>query len=78
MVFENSWDDFDFHFGPFRFGVGPFASNVRYRRTENAHVLRIHIDPSVAKEEIKARMVESGIIEVEWPRKKRDEDIPID
>jgi hypothetical protein len=78
MPFENSWDDLGFHFGPFSFGFGMFGGNIRYNRTEESHILRIRIDPAIRKEEIKVRLVKPGVVEMEWPRQKRGEDIPVE
>jgi len=44
----------------------------------SSHLLRFQINRNVKKEEIKARLVEPGIIEVEWPRKIKGEDIPVE
>jgi hypothetical protein len=44
----------------------------------SSHLLRFQINRDVKKEEIKARLVEPGIIEVEWPRKIKVEDIPVE
>ena len=78
MPFEDFWDYLDFNCGSFRFGFGTMSSNIRYRRTDKSHIVRIQIDPSIKKAEIKARLVEPGIIEVEWPRRKLGEEIPVD
>lgn len=37
----------------------------------------IRIDPEVKKEEIKARLIKPGLLEIEWPRAKGEE-IPIE
>lgn len=39
-------------------------------RTETSNTLRIRIDPEIKKEEIKARLVRPGLLEIEWPRAK--------
>jgi len=74
------WEEsLGFHIGPWGFWVGPYRPlRVRYRRTETFHVLRIRIGPGVKKEEVKARMVEPGILEIERPRRVRGEEIPIE
>jgi len=58
------------------FGPRPFK--VRYSRTSDSHLLRFQINRDVKKEEIKVRFVEPGIIEVEWPRKTKGEEIPVE
>jgi hypothetical protein len=79
MSFENFWDDFGFHFGPFRFTPGAFiGGNVRYNRTDDSHLLRIRIHPDIKKEQIKVRLVQPGVIELEWPRQKRGEEITVE
>jgi len=40
--------------------------------------LRIRINPNVKREEIKVRLARPGLIEIEWPRRRRGEDIPIE
>ena len=81
MKFEEDWDDlFDIKIGPFGMGAyfGPRPFKVRYSRTPDSHLLRFQIHRDVKKEEIKVRLVEPGIIEVEWPRKVKAEDIPVE
>ena len=78
MSIENFWDGFEFSFGPFRFGLDALGDNIRYRRNETSHTIRISIDPAIIKEQIKARLLEPGILEVEWPRRKLGGDIPVD
>jgi len=77
---EEFWDEFfSFHIGPWGFWAGPrMPFRVRYRRTETSHILRIRIGPDVKKEEIKARLIEPGVLEIRWPRKIRGEEIPIE
>ena len=76
--FEDFWEDFDIRIGPFRWGVHGSSRNVRYARTETEHVLKIKINPEVKKEEIKAKLLRPGLIEIRWPVKRKAEDIPID
>lgn len=78
MTFEDFWEDFGIRIGPFGFTAGKWMGNVRYNRTEDSHIVRIRIDPEVKREEIKARLVKPGLVELEWPRKTKGEDIPID
>jgi len=76
--FENFWEDFDIRIGPFRWGIHGMGRNIRYTRTEDHHILRIRINPEVKKEEIKAKLLKPGVIELQWPIKRKAEDIPID
>jgi len=73
------WEDyFGFRFGPWGMCIGPYRPfRISYRRTGKSHVLRLRINPEVKKEEIKARLTEPGILEIEWPRIKGEE-IPIE
>jgi hypothetical protein len=74
---EEAWEEFGFRFGPFEVGfsgLGPFSTHTR---TATSHILRIRIDPAVTKEAIKARLIQPGILEIEWPR-SRGEDIPVE
>ena len=77
---EQFWEDFfSFHLGPWGVCFGPYRPfRISYRRTGKFHILRIRINPDVKKEEIKAQLIEPGILEIEWPRKIRGEEIPIE
>ncbi|MGC9345251.1 MAG: hypothetical protein ACP5ER_00455 [Candidatus Bathyarchaeales archaeon] len=74
------WEDFfSFHLGPWGVYFGPYRPfRISYRRTSKSHIVRLRINPDVKKEEIKARLIEPGILEIEWPRKIRGEEIPIE
>ena len=72
------WEEFGFHLGPFGFSMGSFWGNVRHTMTDDSHLLRIRIAPEIKKEEIKARLVKPGILEVQWPRRLEGEDIPVE
>jgi hypothetical protein len=74
---EEGWEEFGFRFGPFEMSVSGLNQCIKHRRTETSHILRIRIDPAVQKEEIKARLVGPGLLEIEWPRHK-GEDIPVE
>lgn len=74
---DEGWEEFGIRIGPFGFGAGRRASAIRYTRTETSHILRIRIAPEVRKEEIKARLVQPGWLEIEWPR-SAGEEIPIE
>ena len=76
--FEDFWEGFGIRIGPFGMGLYGPRRPVRYSRTDTSHVLRIRINPKVKKEEVKARLVEPGLIEIEWPRQKKGEDIPVE
>ena len=76
--FEDFWENFGLRIGPFGIGMYGPRKHLRYLRTEKSHLLRIRINPEVSKNEIKVRLVKPGLIEIEWPRKKRGEDIPVE
>ena len=65
-------EDFGIRFGPFG-GAG----RVRYRSTEKSHVLRIRLGAEVQKQDIKVRLIQAGILEIEWPR-SQGEEIPVE
>ena len=74
---EEAWEAFGFRFGPFEMSVSGLSQCIKHTRTETSHILRIRIDPAVKKEEIKARLVRRGLLEIEWPRHKGEE-IPVE
>jgi len=81
MRFDEEWDDlFDIRVGPFGMGAffGPRPFRVKYSRTSDSHLLRLRIDKEVKKEEIRVRLVEPGVREGEWPRRKKGEEIPVE
>lgn len=77
-VFDELWEDFDIRVGPFRWGMRRPGRNISYTRTEDNHVLRIKINPEVKKEQIKAKLLKPGVIQITWPIKKKAEDIPVE
>ncbi len=70
---EETWEACVFRFGPFEFGFSGLGHFTEHMRTETSHLLRIRIDPAVKKEEIKARLVRPGLLEIEWPRSQGEE-----
>ena len=70
---KETWEEFGFRFGPFEFGFSSLGQFTKHTRTETSHLLRIRIDPAVKKEDIKARLVRPGLLEIEWPRSKGEE-----
>lgn len=78
MPIDDFWEDFDIQIGPFGLGFYGYRRFVKYLRTENSHLLRIKIDPAIKKEEIKVRLVKPGELEIEWPRKVKGEEIPVE
>jgi hypothetical protein len=81
MRFGEDWDDlFDIRVGPFGMGAffGPRPFRVRYSRTSDSHLLRVRINKEARKEDIRVRYVEPGKIELEWPRRTKGEEIPVE
>ncbi len=79
MEFEDLWEDlWAFRVGPFRMGASYGPHRVRYSRTSDSHVLSIRISPDIKKEEIKVRLMKPGFLEIEWPRKIKGEEIPVE
>jgi len=74
---EERWEEFGFRFGPFEIGMSGLGQFIKQTWTETSHIFRIRIDPAVKKEEIKARLVRPGLLEIEWPRSKGEE-IPVE
>ena len=78
MAFENFEDFFDFRFGPFHMSSGARPFKVGYSRTSDSHIVTLKFRHDIAKEEIKVQLHEGGVLEIEWPRQTKGEDIPID
>lgn len=78
MGVEEFWEDFEFRIGPFGLGARGPARFVTYATTKNSHVLRLRINPAVKKREVKARWLGPGLIEIEWPRREKAEEIRIE
>lgn len=75
---EDFWENFGIRIGPFGLGMcGPRRRYVRYSRTDTSHILQIRISPKVKKDQIKARLIRPGLVEIEWPRAEKAEDIPV-
>jgi HSP20 family molecular chaperone IbpA len=76
-MMDDIWENFVFKFGPFDFGFAGFGRNIKYSRTEDYHVLRIKLNSGVRKQDIRVRLRENGVLEIEWPR-ERAETIPVE
>jgi hypothetical protein len=77
--FDQDWGDFGINVGPISVGVvGPYKL-VKYTQTEDSHVICVDLAREIPKEQIKVRLVEPGILEIEWPRiKGQGQDIPVE
>jgi len=72
-------DTTDFRFGPFHMSSGfarPFQ--VEYSRTAERHIVKLKLRPDIKKEDLRVRLQEGGVLEIEWPRKTPGEDIPVE
>jgi len=80
MAFFDAFEDvFDFRFGPFHMSSGgtrPFR--VGYAPTAERHIVKLQLRPDITKADIKVRLQEDGVLEIEWPRKTTGEDIPVE
>ncbi len=76
--FEDFGEDFGIRIGPMGISMHGLGRFIKYSRTSDTHILRIKIDPEIKKEEIKVRLVKPGLIEIEWPRKIKGEEIPVE
>ena len=78
MAFETWEDFFDFRFGPFHMSGFSRPFQVGYERTSEHHIVTLKLRPEIKKADIKVRLQEGGVLEIEWPRRAAGEDIPID
>jgi hypothetical protein len=66
--FEENLGEFGIKIGPIGIGtLGPYRL-VKYRQTEDSNIMKIDLNPQVKKDEIKVRLAEPGVLEIEWPR----------
>ena len=78
MIFDESEDFFDFRFGPFQMSGFSRPFKVGYSRTSDTHIIKLKLRPDIKKKDINVRLLEGGVLEIEWPRKVKAEDIAID
>ncbi len=78
MVFDEFDDIFDLRFGPFHMGVFSRPFKASYSRTSENHIIKLKLREDIERKDIKVRLLEGGILEVEWPRKKKGEEIPVE
>ena len=78
MAFEAFENFFDFRFGPFHMSGSARPFQVRYERTPQSHRVQLQLRPDIKKEDIKVRLQEGGVLEIEWPRRGAGEDIPVE
>ncbi len=70
--------DFDFGFGGIQVGVVPRPFRIRYSRTSDSHIVALKLREDIKKEDIKVRLRDSGVLEIEWPRKGKAENIEVE
>jgi hypothetical protein len=78
MAFNPFEDFFDFRFGPFHMSGFSRPFQVGYERTAENHLVKLQLRRDIQKAEIKIRLQEGGVLEIEWPRRAAGEEIPID
>ena len=59
-------------------GVFPRPFRIGYSRTSDSHIVRLKLREDMKKEEIKVRLHEGSLLEIEWPRRVKGEDIPVE
>ena len=75
----NEFDDFfDLRFGPFQMSGFSRPFRVGYSRTSDSHIVKLKLQRNIEKKDIKVRLQEDSVLEIEWPRSTKGEDIPID
>ncbi len=78
MTFDEFEDFFDLRFGPFQMSGFSRPFKVGYSRTSDSHIVKLKLRQDIKKEDIKVRLQEGGILEIEWPRIIKGEEVPID
>ena len=81
MKFDEDFEDlFDVRIGPFGMGafLGTRPFRAKYSRTSDSHLLHLQLSKSVEKGDIKVRYLENGLLEIEWPRQAKGEEIPVE
>ncbi len=78
MNFSEFDDFFDFRFGPFQMSGFSRPFRVGYTRTSESHIVKLKLRKDIDKKDIKVRLKEDGLLEIEWPQSSNAEDIPID
>ena len=78
MNFSEFDDFFDFRFGPFQMSGFSRPFRVGYTRTSESHIVKLKLRKDIDKKDIKVRLKEDGLLEIEWPHSSKAEDIPID
>ncbi len=78
MNFSEFDDFFDFRFGPFQMSGFSRPFRVGYTRTSESHIVKLKLRKDIDKKDIKVRLKEDGLLEIEWPQSSKAEDIPID
>ena len=78
MNFYEFDDFFDFRFGPFQMSGFSRPFKVGYSRTFDSHIIKLKLRKDIEKKDIKVRLKEDSVLEIEWPHSSKAEDIPID
>jgi hypothetical protein len=51
---------------------------IGYSRTSESHIVKLLLNKELEKKDIKVRLQEGNVLEIEWPRSSESVDIPID
>ena len=78
MHLDDFGDFFAFRFGPFQMGGSARPFDVGYSTTSDSHVVTLKLRKDVERKDIKVRLLEGGVLEIEWPRCLKGEDIPVE
>ena len=78
MNFHEFDDFFDLRFGPFQMSGFSRPFKVGYIRSSESHIVKLKLRKNIQKKDIKVRLKDDGVMEIEWPHSSKVEDIPID
>ena len=75
----NEFDGFfGFRFGPFQMSGFSRPFRIGYSRTSESRIVKLKLRKDMDKKDIKVRLKEDGVLQIEWPHASKAEDIPID
>jgi hypothetical protein len=57
--------------------IAGLKSVINYSQDKNMNILQLSVDPKITKDQIKARLLEPGKLQVEWPKTTQDQEIPV-
>ncbi len=65
MNFSEFDDFFDFRFGPFQMSGFARPFKVGYSRTSESHIVKLKLRKDIEKKDVKVRLKEDGVLEIE-------------